>query len=58
MAGEAGKQLEFSTSTMFAAMQIYKASSKIKVIPSRFFDSNEVALADMKRCMEEELNAQ
>ena len=54
LAGEEGKKLEEETSTLFAAMQIYKASSPIKVPPTRFFDSNEIAMADMKRCDEEE----
>ena len=35
-------------------MQIYAKSSPIKVSPVRFYESNEVALADMKRCAEEE----
>ena len=55
LAGEEGKKLEEETSTLFAAMQIYKASSPIKVPPTRFFDSNEIAKEDMKRCAEEEL---
>ena len=55
LAGEEGKKLEEETSTLFAAMQIYKASSPIKVPPTRFFDSNEIAMEDMKRCAEEEL---
>lgn len=56
LAGEKGKALEKSSSTLFAAMQIYKASSKIKVSPVRFFETNEVALADMQRCASEEAN--
>jgi hypothetical protein len=35
-------------------MQIYKASSEIRVSPVRFFETNEQALADMKRCAEKE----
>ncbi len=54
LAGKEGKELEEKTSTQFAAMQIYKASSPIKVSPPRFFESNEVAMADIKRCAEEE----
>ena len=54
LAGEAGKSLESYTSTLFAAMAIYKASSPIRVSPTRFYETNEVALADMKRCAEEE----
>lgn len=54
LAGKAGKDLEAKTSTLFAAMQIYKASSSIRVSPPRFYGANEVALADMRRCAEEE----
>jgi len=50
LAGEAGKALESRTSTLFAAMQIYHASSPIRVSPTRFFESNEVAMADIQRC--------
>jgi len=54
LAGEAGKKLESQTSTQFAAMQIYKKSSPIRVMPVRFFDDNEKAMADIIRCAEEE----
>lgn len=54
LAGKEGKALEEITSTPFAAMQIYKASSPIRVSPTRFYESNEVAMADIKRCAEEE----
>jgi hypothetical protein len=54
LAGEAGRKLEGHTSTQFAAMQIYKASSDIRVSPPRFFETNGVAMADIKRCAEEE----
>jgi len=59
LAGPEGKALEQLTTTHFAAMQIYKESSPIRVSPVRFYESNEVALADMKRCADEEaaLNA-
>ena len=53
-AGEKGKALEKASSTLFAAMQIYKASSPVKVSPVRFFEPDAVALADMRRCAEEE----
>lgn len=52
LAGDKGKALEAASSTLFAAMQIYKASSPINVSPVRFFEMNEVALADIKRCAE------
>lgn len=54
LAGEAGYELERFTNTAFAAMQIYKASSQIKVSPVMFYTTNEEALADMKRCANEE----
>jgi hypothetical protein len=59
LAGDAGKELVSETSDLFSAMMIYKASSPIRVSPVRFFESAEVALADMQRCAEEEakLNA-
>ena len=55
LAGEEGKKLEEKTSTLFTAMQIYKKSSPIRVSPTRFFETNDEALADMKRCAEEEI---
>ena len=48
LAGDAGRELEEKTCPLFAAQQIYKASG-YKISPARFFDSNEDALADMKR---------
>jgi hypothetical protein len=52
LAGEKGKELEQKTSTLFAAMMIYKASSDIRVSPTRFFESNVKAMEDIKRCAE------
>ena len=52
LAGEEGKKLEDQTSTLFAAMQIYKKSSNIRVFPPRFFEPNEIALNNMKYCAE------
>jgi len=50
LAGEAGKALESFFDTTVAAMKIYDASSCIETIsPVKFFDTNEDALADMKR---------
>lgn len=51
-AGKAGKDLEERTSTSHAAMMIYHASSDIPVAPVRFFESNEIAMADIIRCAE------
>jgi hypothetical protein len=58
LAGEKGRALEQASSTQFAAMQIYHASSKINVSPVRFFETNEVAMADIVRCAAEEKAAQ
>ena len=54
LAGKEGKALEKQTTTLFAAMQIYKKSSEIKVSPVRFFETGEQAMSDMKRCADEE----
>jgi hypothetical protein len=58
LAGEAGAKLERQTSTLFAAMQIYKVSSPVQVSPVRFFESNEIALEDIKKCAELEAQPQ
>lgn len=50
-AGEAGYALKDKTSYAFAAMMIAKASGA-PISPARFHDSNEDALADMKRMAE------
>jgi hypothetical protein len=55
LAGEAGRKLFLRTNHIFTALQIYKASSPIQVRLVRFFDNDEKALADMKRCADEEL---
>ena len=52
LAGAEGKALEDQTSTLFAAMQIYKASSPLRVAPTRFYETNEVALADIVKMAE------
>ena len=53
LAGEAGKELEKFHGSLLAAQLIYNASdTKRKFNPCRFFDSNEEALADMKRLAE------
>jgi hypothetical protein len=49
LSGKEGKELEEKTSTLFAAMQIWKASSSIPVNPTLFFKSNEVAMEEIKR---------
>jgi hypothetical protein len=51
LAGKAGQKLEKATSTLFAAMQIYKASG-YRINPNRFFDVNTKAMEDMKRLAE------
>ena len=57
LAGEAGSELEELTSTEFAAMMIYKESSEIRVSPTRFYESNDVAMKDIIRCAELEASA-
>jgi hypothetical protein len=52
LSGEAGYELEVKTSSLFAAMQINKASSKIRISPMRFFENNETALSNIKKCAE------
>ena len=51
LAGEQGKGLEQFFNTELAAMMIYKASG-YNINPSRFYDSDNDALADMKRLAE------
>ena len=53
LAGDAGKALEMFHGTLLAAQLIYRESGS-PINPARFFDSNEDALADMKRLAEEE----
>lgn len=53
LAGDAGRALEFATGTEFAAMMIYKASGR-PISPVRFYESNEVAMEDMRRLAEME----
>ena len=48
LAGEAGKKLEEFHNTDLAARLIYAASG-YNINPARFYDSNETAMADMKR---------
>jgi hypothetical protein len=56
IAGEAGSKLAAQTSTLFAAIQIYKKSSpNIRVFPPRFFESDKIAMEDIKRCAELEI---
>ncbi len=58
LAGEAGKKLELKTSTLFAAMQIYKKSSpEIRVWPPRFFETDKIAMADIEKCAQLESGA-
>ena len=55
LAGIEGKKLEEFFDTPLAAMKIYDASSSLpKVSPVRFFETNEIALVDMKRMAEME----
>ena len=52
LAGVDGKKLERFYDTELAAMLIYRESTGERINPVRFYDSNEVALADMKRLAE------
>lgn len=52
LAGDAGAKLEEFHNTDLAARLIYRASG-FDINPARFHDSNEDALADMKRLAEE-----
>jgi hypothetical protein len=57
LAGEEGKKLESAIGTPLAAIKIYRASSDIEVKwVLRFFESDEEAMEDMKRCAELEKN--
>lgn len=51
LAGAAGKKLEQFYNTELAAMLIYDASG-YRINPARFYDSDNEALADMKRLAE------
>ena len=53
LAGAAGKALEAFYDTPLAAQMIYDASDpNYKISPCRFYDSDEDALADMKKLAE------
>ena len=52
LAGESGRELQLRFNTELAAMLIYRESTGKRISPVRFYDSNEDALADMKRCAE------
>ena len=53
LAGDVGKKLEEALDTPLAAIKIYRNSSDIEVKWAlRFFETDEVAMADMKRCAE------
>jgi hypothetical protein len=52
LAGEAGKKLEAFHKTELAAALIYRESSPHQVSFARFYDSNEAAMADIKRMAE------
>jgi hypothetical protein len=54
LAGDEGKALEQRFNWELAAMLIYRESGS-PINPSRFYDSNYDALADMKRCAELEM---
>ena len=51
LAGEEGKALEERTSTLFAAMMIFKKSNGKGINPCWFFLSNKDAMAKIKECV-------
>jgi hypothetical protein len=58
LAGEAGYALERFHDTALAAQLIYRESNPaLPVSPTRFYEKNDVALADMKRMAELESGA-
>ena len=57
LAGEAGKALEKFHNSFLAAMLIYRESSPLHVAAPRFFETNERAMADMKKMAEMEAAA-
>ena len=59
LAGEEGKKLESKLGTPLAAALIYRESSDIDVKwVHRFYESNTLAMADIKRCAEAEIKLQ
>ena len=55
LAGKNGVELESIFGTENAAMHIYnKSSPEIRVSPTKFYQSNKVAMADIERCANEE----
>jgi hypothetical protein len=52
LAGRAGRALELFHDTPLAAQLIYAASSPHKVSPPRFYETNAVAMEDMRRLAE------
>jgi hypothetical protein len=54
LAGPEGRALEQFYDTPLAAMMIYDASDPtIRISPARFFETNTVALEDMRKLAEE-----
>ena len=54
LAGEKGRKLEAASHAIFAAMQIYHASSPIAVPAGQLFKAGAAAMADIERCAAEE----
>ena len=52
LAGAEGKMLEQFYNTELAAMLIYRESTGWRINPARFYDDNNVALEDMRKCAE------
>jgi len=54
MGGKEARDLEERTSTVFAAIQINKASSPIRISPMNFYKNNAEAMLEIERCAQEE----
>jgi len=57
LAGEAGYALERFHDTALAAQLIVRQSSPLHISPTKFYETNEEALADMKRMADLEASA-
>lgn len=58
LGGQKGKELAAQTSTLFAAQLIFRENAPNIPVPLRkFFQNNEAAMADIKRCAELEAAA-
>ena len=54
LAGKEGRDLEVQTSTLFAAMQINKVSSEIRISPKSFYLNNDLAMKEIEEFAQKE----